>query len=469
MSATATPAKAPDVSGIRTFFAKSMGVPVEKVTVPNPEKLAHTPEGDARAPGVAPPAEASPAPAPAPAPVKAPKTTPEPPTPIPPAPALTPDQLIDIGAQAAARALAASKPAEPAKPDPNVGLSEAEKRDLAVVERMAALFPEKYKDAPQQYRESISKLAAYKAEWEKEHPGMDFDQDAAEHQDWMEKNVLAWDEDDYDEAKVDLRVEHRMTRQEAATSERQAREREVEQKRQQRLTTEAPNIIKQQISAAKEFLKAVDPDFTEILSDAGIVDPEKVKVLQEAAPEVSDVVNRLWNQLDVETAELAAVMSGVKPFDAKNPIHVELDKYTVDLEQRAIADSQAGFRENGRPYLPMAEWLKKSPAERERYWTLTADKVSLLRAHKLAAAAKKDIAAREDIAQRIAKARGIELPPRKPQSQAAPVPQPGPAAPALTAKPVTPIAGGGPKSASLPKGNGAGGENPLSRLYRATL
>jgi hypothetical protein len=470
MSATATPDKrAPDVSGIRTFLAKNMGVPVEKVTIPNPEKLAHTPEGDARAPGAVAPTGSPPAQVATPVPVKTPKTTPEPPTPTPPAPGLTPEQLIDLGAQAAARAVAAHKPTEPAKPDPNAGLSADEREDLTVIERMAELYPDKYKDAPQEYRESISKLAAYKAEWEKEHPGMDFDQDAAEHQDWMEKNVLGWDDKDYRRAEVAIAVQESLGKQEVAAKERREREQRAEEERQKRLAAEMPAIIKQQIGAAKEFLKTIAPEFAEVLSDAGVEDREKVKALQEAAPEAHDVVNRLWNQLDVETSELMMVMAKLKPYDKNNPVHVELDEYTAGLEQSAITKSRAGYRENGRPYLPLAEWLKKSPAEREQYWSLTADRVILLRAHKLAAAAKKDIAAREEIAQRIAKARGVELPARNAKVQAVALAPASPAVPVATAKPVTPIAGGGPKVANPVKGSGADNENALSRLYRATL
>lgn len=90
-------------------------------------------------------------------------------------------------------------------------LTPTDKRKLKVLEQMETLFPDQYRDISKRYNQSKRALVEYAQNWEKEHPGEEFDENAEEHQDFYERNDVEWQDEDYLEAAADLKAQAKMS------------------------------------------------------------------------------------------------------------------------------------------------------------------------------------------------------------------------------------------------------------------
>lgn len=467
---TAKPGGDPgDMSGIERFIAMSLGVKPEEVTM--------TPEPEAQPSVETPPGDVQPPEKPAGnKPDEHPPAAEKPVTPAASAPtaqALTPDVVANIAAQAAAKVIEGTRTPPPKpedKPDPDAGLSVAEKQELSVMARMAELYPDKYKDAPTKYRDSIKKLTDYKAKWEAEHQGEEFDEDAEEHEAWMESNVYAFDESDFESAKVDLLVEERLIRQTKLQEEQQRKQREAEKARSQQLEQKRGAIVQGQIKAAKLFLKGLGPDFEGVLKDDGTIDEAKLTAARSSLGEIANDIESNWNRLDAEVSELHAVMSGAKDFDPNNKLHVDLGNFVGHQEQEILSWAPKDRADqDGRQFCTLEQYYRLPQQERGAYWTLTPDAIAKIRAQKMAASLTQLAKREEEIFLRVAKRKGVQLPsngsvpPQANTGQGAQTPVP------TVRKPQTPVGGGGPRVAPATNGSNAAGDDPLSMFYLKTL
>jgi len=323
----------PETAEVLKFIGIPM--PVTQETPPPPE----------------PTPEPTPAPAPAPTPTPAPPATPA----AAPAPASeppTPGSLSKLGEAAdrlvaAADRLRGTSPAEPAAaPAPP-----AEPADEETALRRQALELLQSTDRKYRGRQLVAEfddfmrsLDKYKARWEAEHPGEEFDYEADAHEEWRNRNGM--DVADEDLIRAEARVEAR----------RDFEERLAEERRQQ---------AEREAAGRAEALAAEVP-----AKFLGRFDAETIESLKTKDP---DLAYEVQATLPAAVAAARAVHELCRPGAAEDPrsdIHrnvLSLVTYYEDLLSRMPAEETI---RDGQQFVPHATYVKLPPEQQRRTWTL---------------------------------------------------------------------------------------------------
>lgn len=284
-----------------------------------------------------------------------------------------------------------------------------EARRLAVLERMAKLYPDEYKDAPKRYREARQKLDVYKKDWEKDNPGQKFDESAPEHEEFYEKNDLFefWDEDAYIDAAADIRSES-VTQAKIEEANREINAQLSELQREKKLRDSEAAIGEQQINAASNYWETLGDDFAEVVKD-GTINREKLRELQEADPVGFPYRVAAAKDLNAEVKVIYSLMNGLATYDAKNPVHVAMGDFGEGIE-KALMAKPASERRNaeGLPFLPGEDYWKLPKEQRGKHWTLSAQDVAVRRAKVLAEETEDLIKREEAKLEQFAVARGYK-------------------------------------------------------------
>lgn len=331
---------------------------------------------------------------------------------IPP-PALTADQIAEAAARGVASAIQ-PKPDETKKGAKAPEASPSEKRRLAVLEHLATLQPDKYKDVVAQYQSAQEKIKAYADKWEAENPGKVFNEDDAEHEEFYNQNNLMepWEEDDFQEAAIDLGATQAASKKfEEKEKEINAKLSEIEkwQKLNSPETKEA--IDKHQVDSANIYWNANGEEFKGLLDEKGNFIPEKLKAAREADPTGFDIKYNAGAALDNEVSELYKMMSGLVKVNMENPVHRVWSQFAQSKEQAlAKRPDEEKLNAEGKHFLPAAEFYKKSKKDQqEHYWTFSIADLAAMRASEMSKNVAKFIAQQEEQFEKMAAARGIKI------------------------------------------------------------
>lgn len=345
-----------------------------------------------------------------------------------------------------------SSPPPPAEPKLDPGVA----KTLGVLEHMARQNPDKYGDPVAikgRYLSSRSKLAEYQAKWEKDNPGETFDEDADEHAGWMESNVFAWDDDDFEDARIDMAAK-RHAQQIADEKVKAINDKLSEFEKKEKLRESQNAIMSEQMTAAKKLLGEFGNEYAGVIKDDGSLDMPKLKALEDSDPVGHEIRANMWRNLDIEVAEVYPFTQGLKPWDPNNKPLANFAAF-ADQQEKILMSLPPADRvdDQGRQFLPAAQYraLKDRPGEQQsRYWTYSTRELCQLRAAFYAAQANKIIAQDKERLRKMAASMGIQLPTGNGQPSAAVA-----STAAKTAqKPTSPPAGGGPRMAGNKTGSG---------------
>ena len=333
----------------------------------------------------------------------------KPPTAPPP---LTADQIAEAAARGTAKAMTDSKTATDAKPDKSAkpaedALSAGDRRKVAVLRHMESVNPDRYKGVADRFVSSTVALDTYAKKWEEANPGETFDEEAPEHEAFFKSNDVDWDDDDFHDAAVDMRVSKALESKPDKTAE------ELETlKKKVELQESAAVIGTQQTTAAIQFWGKLGDDFKDVVSPDGQVNQAKLAEMQKADPESYATRIRAAQALNTETAEIYKIYNGLVTFQPNtNVVHRAIRDFGAEMEtiiQEQPAEDQ--LDSNGRPFVSSDNYHKLSPAERDKHWTLTADDLITMRAARLARLVNQQVEAAEEAHRRWAESRGIKLP-----------------------------------------------------------
>lgn len=279
--------------------------------------------------------------------------------------------MEDVAAEAAARTVAAMRPAtperEPAKETP---VPKEYVKQMAVFTEMAADSPERHGDLPGKLKNFIQKEDAYIQKWQEENPGSDFDSNDQAHNDFYRRNEPTYDEDDYDAARTKIAAKPLLEKEgqkiRGEMGERLKRLDEIEAREVERELV--PKIVIEQKSVMAQLLGAVDKDYAaradkpEEIEKLAQDDPSAYRLVMETAkhtlPFVAEVV-KLWDS----DSKIKANM--------ENPLHRHIYDYERNIATRIKALPAADqTNQDGQKFASWAEYQTLSPAEQKKRWIM---------------------------------------------------------------------------------------------------
>ena len=232
---------------------------------------------------------------------------------------------------------------------------------------LAEIQPEKFKDIEQRTREFYGKGGledTYKAQWKRENPGKQFDDESEEHAAFYEDNEPFIDDDDLDAAK-----EHRLEQKFKAIAEKQA----------------APVRQEMQTKQAREAAAPISRNYTDqlIRSVATSVNPELAKVdhlkWAEQDPLAVKLMDRTYKKYTPLAEGLAELKAGV-PFDKRNSAHREVAAMSnriadqlasIDPDQLIVdVTDNSGKVIGRRRYADPDVYAKANDSQRKGLWTI---------------------------------------------------------------------------------------------------
>lgn len=352
-----------------------------------------------------------------------------------PAPAPDYSGVAEAAARGVAEAMAKRPPAPTTPEAPK--LPDQELRRVNYLSQLEKMFPDKYPNLAKRYEKSYHEVEKYQRKWEAANPGETFDAADTEHTDFLAKQAVDWEDEDYAEAVAEVKSDavRRETEQKYAAQERR---RDLEPAARRSAKTQSDRVVAELAADLKEV--------ADVLGDNGAVDPEKLEKLIDADPVRGPVVAKAAEFASTFVAEANRLFTGAVSFDSKKALHNTISEFAANKERALLAlprDQQADSQ--GRQFVSSAEFYKLSPAQRDRSWTLQADDIAYLATQEIVADAKKSIASEEARIERIMKVRGAAS--AKAPAEAAK--EPAKAAAPAASKPVSPSGGLDPKVAGV--------------------
>lgn len=329
---------------------------------------------------------------------------------VPPvAPPVDLETVANTAATAAVAALEKAKPSPPtpAEEKPTDGLTPAQAKKFAVLERMEALNPEN-KGKAASYAAAAKKMAAYQADWEARNKGKKFNPEDEEHDQFLADNDVTYDEDEYVEALAELKADEK-AKKAIAPLEEKFKAQETEAANQKLASEIAPKAIAQAKASAKLFFGELGDEFKSILDESGTLNKEEEAKIA-GANDYYPAIAQAAYQTELVAGEMKRIASGVSKIDEKNPspLHVEIFNFAIAQEKLLKAKPEEDqLDERGRRFATSEEWAAMTPQKRAHYWHLSDDDLSKLYAVEMAEKVKKNIAAEEEKFTNLAKKRGL--------------------------------------------------------------
>jgi hypothetical protein len=381
-----------------------------------------------------------------------------------PAPGLTAEQIAAATAEGVARGLKTTqteKKAETPPPDPDAGLSAAQKRRAAVLAHMEAIYPER-KGAADKYRTAMRTLDAYVDNWEKAHPDEEFDETATEHEKFFEKHDLfeTWEKEEEQDAGIELAVQEMMKAAPAKTEDKALTERLSVLEREKKLREQEPAIAQDQAVAAGLLIAETGDAWKKAVSGTPAANAAALDELRKNDPVGYELRIKNMQAVQLEARAFYEIMNGYRDPDLTSPVQnadgSQNIRAAVDQTVSRFFDEQtaklmalpADQRDDGkgRTFLPAPDYYKMPKETREKlHWTFGYKDMIALRAADLASKLKAEEAANEAVFKRMAAARGIDLGDKGDKTTQTTDEETVETAPPAARKPASPSGVGGPR------------------------
>ena len=294
------------------------------------------------------------------------------------------ERAAAAAAEAATNAVArmAPKPEEK-KPErrPEDGLTQKQRDQLIVYQELEALKPAQYKGITEQYLKSIPEIQEYVKTWAKENPGVPFDADDEQHNEFFARIEPEVDEDDWKKAEITIGAREIATQAVKPLNEKIAA---MEQERAR--NTLEPVIQQKVLQSVEMLLNEFDPEIA-----GEIKKPDGVKELMERDPITAGILNHVAGSVSALTAELVRLHdpnAGVN-YDPANPAHKELSDFILSQEERISKLSRDDQMRDGKRFIGRMAFGRLPQDQKAGYWFLDQDDIAYLLAQKYALQAKK--------------------------------------------------------------------------------
>jgi hypothetical protein len=406
------------------------------------------------------PAPAKPAAKPAAKPTPKPKPAPAKPEPAAPIDAET---LAEAVGRGVAAAMVKAEPEKPAVVTVETeGLSEDEIRQLPVLEKMEALFPDRYKNLKARYMENARAVKKYRDKWEEEHPGQDFDPESNEHDGFFAKHSVDWEDDDAVEARAEMRLDKRLPE---LTRQTQS---ELEQLRAKERAREAePAIVAQSLAADRLVFDLVGGEFKNLLKPDNTLNTDVLKKIETEDPVAYEIIFPEVMRIRQHCQEILRLDRNVTALNPKNPMHAFILDWAARQEKEFLAlprDKQ--LDKQGRKFTTSLEFSKMTEAQRAKHWTLRAPELNKLFAAEYGTAAIKRLESERARVQRLASQLGYVKADKTKSAASQPAAKPGASEPESEPEEInSPTT----TSARIPApdagGKGGGGQKPHGGFF----
>lgn len=325
--------------------------------------------------------------------------------PVPPSPAPEPPDYEKI-AEASSRGFAEAMRKKDETPAPK--LDAKQQRTMEVLQRLEKLHPE-YAGRSNEYVESLAKLKAYKTQWQQENPGVAFDPDGDEHNDFFEKNDVDWDDQHFKDAEDALREDKIAGR---ITETTNVKLRQLEAK--ELLREAMPKVYARQAEVAKGYFAALGEDYAKVLDATGSIDRAEITRLIEADP-IKEAVFQAAQGVEAFAGELHKLTltdptgNAIYPFNEKDAGHKFIAQFILDAEaQKKSLPPADQLDEHGRRFATGDEYGAMTPEKRKLHWRFNDRDLAEIYASFEAERVKTAIEAEEKRIERITKARGYK-------------------------------------------------------------
>lgn len=386
---------------------------------------------------------------------------------------MTPPPLdAEAIAEAAARGVASTlkpKETEPEKKgkteDPALAvLTEDERETFEVLTRMEKDYGSRYANHSKQYVQALAKEKAYRARWESEHPGLEFDPESSEHDKFFADNDVDWNDTHFNRTLAKIEAEK------IAERERAKGNKELEElRRKEKIRDAEPKLTAKVRETAKSFFSALGEAYKDVISAEGKINLAEIKRLTDEDP-LKSIVFESADSVEAFSGELFRLSTGLADWDDKNPSHQFIDKFYQEQEILLKSlPSEQQLNQKGQRFATMEEWQGMSPSKRAYFWTLSPDELTAMYAAREAVGAQSRIAAEEKRIEDLASKRGFikkEAPKEAPNSNAA---ANAAAAAAAVEKPKSPSGTVEPRLAPPPIQRGPDGQSKATSFTERWL
>ncbi len=294
------------------------------------------------------------------------------------------ERAAAAASEAATRAVskALSKPEEkPAPKPPEDALTPAERKQFNIYQELEAWKPEAYKGVTEKYLGSLKEIQDYVKTWAKENPGVQFDPNDEQHNEFFERIEPPVDEDDWDDAKANIRAREISSQ---AVKPLNDKLQAMEQERARNMME--PVLQQKALQGVHMLLNEFDPELA-----VEIGKPEGVKELQEKDPITAGILNHvagIVSSLVAEIVRLHDPNAGI-PFNANNPAHKEIADFILSQEARIAKLPREDQMRDGKRFMGRFDYRSLTPDEKGSYWFLDQDDITYLLAQKYAIQARK--------------------------------------------------------------------------------
>lgn len=314
----------------------------------------------------------------------------------------------------------------PAKQPDDVTLTSKQKRHLQVMAQMEEMYPDEYKGLAAKAKALIPKLAQFEADYKAKNPESTAEDLEEARAEFEESNGVAFDPDDFEEATWQLRTKplnDKISEQQQTIQRLQV----GEHKRQVRtvVATHAANAANEIVGAFSDV-----PEIAEVLDDKGNLDPDAVQKLLDNAKDP------ITAEVAVETIRASQEFAEgvVLAFNGQEtPLLHNVAQFCQRIEQALAAqDPEQTKNDEGKYFMPRAQYMKLKDDERQDYYILTPDLVVTLANEEIIKMAKSDIEAEKKRLAKYAPKLGYNAG-TAPAAPPAPAATPKPASPSSTA------------------------------------
>lgn len=325
------------------------------------------------------------------------------------------------------------------------GLSKKDADKLRVFEEMAREKSDEYGDLPAQFKAFVAKEAKYRAAWEKKNPGEQFDPASEDHEDFYEQNSPQYEDDDYVDARAELKASEAFERKQKAFEEKMAK-----REREESIEKTAKEAISDVGDALATALKGEKVSMKSLSSE----DPVEAEYAKEVQGELETLVGELYKVFG---------RGGGKPFNEDNETHKGLEKRLFRYEGELLKLEPDEIMMGDREFTTLARFSKMSPDQKARHWTifLEPDLVKHYMVHEYSDKVKAKISAHEGAWSKRVSKNGVQSngkTPAKAQDD-----KPSETKPAVKKTPAPSVSGGDRTATPIAPAKGAE-TNPLAAM-----
>ena len=272
-----------------------------------------------------------------------------------------------IAAEAAKQALASQprvpEPQQPTKQQPQIELAPSEWKELAIAAEMAAANPE-YQGKDRELFKFFQLKKDYEKQWVAANPGKKFNLSDPEHEEWHEEHAVVLDPDERDEARIRM------------VARQQLKEDRDRENQQRGIETAAATMA----DTAQQLISTADITLANLVVNLG-VDKSQYKEVKD----VSELDPYSARVLKIMSAKKEKVLTAFASMTTPGAPQGVIDNETADYVMSEIKNAEEIFTlgrndsETGKvlvkpdpTFVPLNEWAKLSPQQRQGRWTFSA-------------------------------------------------------------------------------------------------